>query len=65
MTTLHYTIKVNHSRKSATIRLYNAGRCISKYRAVNLSAQEIDCLPFFSQRDISEYLRTNEVQLLK
>lgn len=65
MTSLHYTIRINHSRKSATIRLYNAGRCISKYRAVNLSADEIDTLPFFTQKDISNYLRTNEVQLLK
>jgi hypothetical protein len=54
-----YTIKVNKSKQTATIRIYYKGYLDHKYRTIKEDKETINVMEYFTQEDIKQYLRNN------
>lgn len=65
LTDMNYRISLNKGRRTATIREYENGKVVSKWRTVRLSRKEFESLEYFTEDDIKNYLRREELQLIK
>ena len=54
-----YTITLNRSKKTATIRVYENGKTIAKYRTGRLTSDEMEAMEYYTDGDITSYLRTS------
>jgi hypothetical protein len=54
-----YTIKVNKSKQTATIRIYYKGYLDHKYRTIKEDKDVINSMEYFTETDIKSYLRNN------
>lgn len=54
-----YKITLNKSRKTATIRVYEKGMTIAKYRTNRLTSDEMEAMENYTDGDIAAYLRTS------
>lgn len=54
-----YKVTLNKSRKTATIRVYENGKIIAKYRTNRLTADEMEAMEYYTEGDIAAYLKTS------
>lgn len=54
-----YTIKTNHKKQTATIRIYLNTKLFSKYRTTKENKETIEQMQHYNQEDIKNYLRNN------
>lgn len=54
-----YKVTLNMSRKTATIRVYENGKIIAKYRTGRLTSDEIEAMEYYTEGDIAAYLKTS------
>lgn len=54
-----YKVTLNKSRKTATIRVYENGKIIAKYRTNRLTANEMKAMEYYTDGDTAAYLRTS------
>ena len=54
-----YKVALNRSHKTATIRVYENGKIIAKYRTNHLTADEMEAMEYCTDGDIAVYLRTS------
>ena len=54
-----YKVALNRSRKTTTIRVYENGKIIAKYRTNRLTADEMEAMEYYTGGDIAAYLRTS------
>lgn len=54
-----YKITLNRSRKTATIRVYENGKIIAKYRTNRLTSDEMEAMECYTDGDTAAYLRTS------
>lgn len=54
-----YTIKTNHKKQTATIRIYLNTKLFSKYRTIRENKETIEQMQHYNQEDIKNYLRNN------
>jgi len=50
----------NYSKKTFTIRIYDDGKCYTKYRTLSMSTQEFDDCQYFTQHDWKDWLRHSQ-----
>ena len=50
---------MNRSKKTATIRVYENGKTIAKYRTNRLTADEMEAIEYYTDGDTAAYLRTS------
>lgn len=60
-----YKATTNKRTKSATIRVYESGRLIAKYRAKGLSKDELAEFEYMISGDIANFVKTNDCEVLK
>lgn len=53
-------VKSNQTARTFTIRTYENGRFIEKYRTCKLSKAEFEDMEYFTQEDWAYFLRTSE-----
>lgn len=59
-----YTITLNHSAKTYTIRRYDSGKLTAKYRSYPTAASEFS--EYWTESDIKNYLRnSNDYYIVK
>lgn len=61
MTVKGQTIKAtpNYSKRTLTIRTYNDGKLTAKYRSLPFSKEEFQSVPYWTQNDIRQFLKTD------
>lgn len=55
-----YTAKTNKSRRTATIRVYDDGKMIAKYRTITMSSDELEQFEYMTSGDIANFLKTKD-----
>ena len=60
-----YTIKINHSKKTYTIRGYENGKCYIKYRSNPQGLEFCRYAEYWTQDDIKEFLKSNDYYVVK
>lgn len=60
-----YKATTNKRAKSATIRVYESGRLIAKYRANNLSKDELTEFEYMTSEDIANFVKMNDCEVLR
>lgn len=59
-----YTIKVNRSRRTYTIRVFEGGKLVNKYRSTAQS--KLDFTEFWTESDIIAFLKySNDYYIIK
>lgn len=46
-----YKVTLNRSRKTATIRVYESGKTIAKYRTGRLTSDEMEAMEYYTNSD--------------
>lgn len=58
-------MSLNYSRRTATIREYEDGKVITKWRTGRLPKKEFESLEYFEESDIKSYIHREELILIK
>jgi hypothetical protein len=58
-------MSLNYGRLTATIREYEDGKVVSKWRTARLCKKEFESLEYFTESDIKSYLNREELQRIK
>lgn len=62
---MKYKMSLNYSRRTATIRVYEDGKVITKWRTTRLPKKEFESLEYFEESDIKSYIHREELILIK
>ena len=54
---MKYTIKTNERKRTATIRVYEGGELIAKYRTLPFSKEDFKTVSLWWESDIKNFLR--------
>jgi hypothetical protein len=61
----NYTATANYSKRTFTIRKYDKNKCDAKYRTGQLTPREFHDLLYNTSEDWRNYLKTEQVNLIK